>query len=97
MGQGNTTQNVTSEGENIPATARFGIGPHLTPTTKRRKTRDGRVLTHLAQRTCVMCKNRACTLVCSTCRYEDMKGEVFLCSGSKTDCFLEHQKQEHGI
>ena len=78
-----------------PPTPRHGIGAHLTPTRKRRKTTDGRESRFLAQRTCFHCKKRGCTLVCSTCRYEENKGEVFLCSAKKSSCFIEHQRIHH--
>lgn len=73
----------------------FGIGSHLTPTKKRRRNREGDLTNFRAQRACFFCKAKGCTNVCSTCRYDDGLGEVFLCSAKKSNCFALHCNEKH--
>lgn len=71
----------------------YGVGAHLTPTVKRRRSSA-----HLlAQRTCRVCSDRT-SLVCSTCRDTPAVGEVFLC-GPRTGrfCFAHHMRDVHHL
>jgi hypothetical protein len=46
---------------------RSGRDVHLTPTKKRRKTKDGATLTFAEQGRCTVCKSKKSTYICSTC------------------------------
>lgn len=65
----------------VVLTPTSGIGPHATPTKKRKKPCDGSKTSVWAQRDCVMYGKRT-TLVCSQCCEESSK-EVFKCGSSK--------------
>jgi hypothetical protein len=71
-----------------------GVGPHATPTRKRKSDKGGREQASRAQRNCVICGVRT-TKVCSSCR-EGRLGEVFVCDSSKGRvCFSSHARAEH--
>jgi hypothetical protein len=72
-----------------------GIGPHATPTKRRKRDKEGKEQASRAQRNCVICGGRT-TKVCSSCR-EEGRNEVFICDSSKGRvCFSSHVRAEHG-
>jgi hypothetical protein len=82
-------------GGSVPGqlTPTTGIGPHATPTRKRRSDEEGSEQAFRAQRSCVICGVRT-TKVCSSCR-EGRLGEVFVCDSSKSRvCFSSHARAE---
>jgi len=74
----------------------YGVGVHLTPTTKRRHPSAGGAGVFLAQRRCCVCTTHTSTLVCSECRQPDGGREMFVC-GAKTgrNCFASHVLSAH--
>jgi len=66
----------------------YGVGLHLTPTTKRRVPPSAGGAAFLAQRRCRVFRTNRSTLVCFGCRDPSVGGEISLC-GPKTgrDCF----------
>jgi len=74
----------------------YGVGLHLTPTTKRRAPSSGGGAAFLAQRRCRVCRTNRSELVCSGCRDPSVGGEIILC-GPKTgrDCFRSHFHAAH--
>jgi hypothetical protein len=79
---------------------RAGVGPHLTPTRRKRKKRDGTLTNHVHQGYCVVCSKKT-TMVCSVCRggpEQDGGDSMYVC-GSKTTrlCFAIHLQQRHDI
>jgi len=74
----------------------YGLGVHLTPTTKRRHPSAGGAGVFLAQRRCCVCSTQTSTLVCSECRQPDSGREMFVC-GAKTgrNFFASHVLSAH--
>ena len=77
-----------------------GIGPHLTPTRRKRKRKDGTITNYLHQGRCNVCGSKT-TMVCSVCRNgwgEEGEPKSFCCaSKSGTNCFSTHLQQKHGF
>ena len=79
-----------------------GIGPHLSPT-RRKRTIGGVVIpTQLYQGVCVICskgrKKVKTTDVCSECRLDNVHKEVFLCNTKHGKlCFQKHLQKCHNI
>jgi hypothetical protein len=83
-------------GNSVPSqlTPTSGIGPHATPTKKRKRDKEGQEKPSRAQRNCVVCGGRT-TKVCSSCR-EEGRDEVFVCDSSKGRvCFSSHVRSMH--
>lgn len=82
-----------SRNVDVPATkvTASGIGPHLTPTTRKRKLQNGTPTNFAMQGRCKMCKNGArSSYVCSECP------DVWLCHSKKGRfCFIDHFNQKH--
>ena len=80
--------------------ARAGVGPHLTPTKRKRKNKDGDTLNYLHQGRCAVCSLKT-TMVCSLCHddAEENGGDSAYVCGSKTTrlCFAIHLEEKHGI
>ena len=80
--------------------ARAGVGPHLTPTKRKRKRNDGTILKHLHQGRCTVCSLKT-IMVCSVCHddAEENGGDSAYVCGSKTTrlCFAVHLEEKHGI
>jgi Transposase IS4 len=76
---------------------RSGRDVHLTPTKKRRKTKDGVTLTFAEQGRCTVCKFKKSTYICSSCADSGPEaGSVWLChSKFGRDCFDKHVKNVH--
>jgi len=74
----------------------YGVGLHLTPTTKRRVPPSAGGAAFLAQRRCRVFRTNRSTLVCFGCRDPSVGGEISLC-GPKTgrDCFRFHLLTAH--
>ena len=73
-----------------------GVGTHLTPTTKRRKSSAAEPSLHLVQRDGRVCKQHRSSLVCSTCHENSRGDEIFVC-GPRTgrNCFALHLRGTH--
>jgi len=76
----------------------YGVGTHLTPTAKRRKSSAAEPSLHLAQRDCRVFKQHRSSLVCSTCQESSRGGEILVC-GSRTgrNCFSLRGTHDTGI
>ena len=73
-----------------------GLGPHATPTKKRKRKRNGTEASARAQKDCVVCGKRT-TRVCSQCREESIE-EVFICNWSKGRiCFISQALSTHSF
>jgi len=74
----------------------YGVGTHLTPTTKRRKSSAAEPSLHLAQRDFRVCKQPRSSLVGSTCHENSRGGEIFVC-GPRTgrNCLALHLRGTH--
>jgi Transposase IS4 len=75
---------------------RSGIGIHLTPTKKKRRTKDGDFKSGLRQGRCLVCRRKT-TMVCSQCKDMDLDGpEAWLCA-TRTGraCFPTHSSLKH--
>jgi hypothetical protein len=84
-------------GGSVPShlTPTSGIGPHATPTKKRKRDKEGKEQASRAQKNCVVCGGRT-TKVCSSCRDEG-RDEVFICDSSKGRvCFSSRVRAQHG-
>lgn len=79
-----------------PDVTKSGIGPHLTPTSRKRKRQDGTVSNCVLQGRCKMCRNgNKSKYVCSACTRSDGK-DLWLChSSTGRDCFLRHFTVAH--
>jgi hypothetical protein len=78
-----------------------GVGPHLTPTKRKRKKKDRTILNALHQGRCAVCSLKT-TMVCSLCHDGDAEengGDSAYVCGSKTTrlCFAVHLEEKHGI
>jgi hypothetical protein len=70
------------------------LGPHATPTKRRKKTRDGAEISLRAKKDCCECGKRT-TKVFTQCRDESAR-EVFVCDSSKGRvCFSSHMRSKH--
>jgi Transposase IS4 len=79
-----------------------GIGPHLSPTKRRRVVGGEIVPTQLYQGHCVVCakekKKVKTTECCSVCRAAETPKEVFLCTTKNGKlCFSEHLRECHDV
>lgn len=73
-----------------------GIGPHLTPTSRKRKLQDGTPSNCALQGRCKMCRNGTKSkYVCSACTSSNAS-DFWLChSDTKRDCFIRHYNAAH--
>ena len=73
-----------------------GIGPHLTPTNRKRKRSDGSITNCSYQGRCTVCKGLAKSkYVCSHCTRDTSK-DVWIChSSTGRDCFRQHLRTNH--
>ncbi len=73
-----------------------GIGPHLTPTFRKRKRSDGSITNPFYQGRCTECKNGTKSkYTCSECT-ESKKTDVWIChSSTGRDCFSKHLVRFH--
>jgi hypothetical protein len=84
-------------GGSVPGqlTPTTGIGPHATPTRKRRSDEEGSEQPLRAPRSCCICGIRE-TKACFSSRVGRL-GEVFVCDFSKGRvCYLSLAHPEHG-
>ena len=72
------------------------VAAHCSPTTKRRKERDGTVTNYSLQGRCLECKRKSSS-VCSFCRQQNKDKEPWICH-QKTGrlCFKKHCDSDHG-
>jgi hypothetical protein len=75
---------------------RSGVGVHLTPTKKKRRTSKGEVQSGLRQGRCMICRRKS-TLTCSQCKDVDPEGpEPWLCTTRiGRTCFPTHFALKH--
>jgi hypothetical protein len=75
-----------------------GIGVYLTPTKKKRKSRNGTPTNQLAQSRCKICLVKT-SHVCNGCLEMDPDEKyVFIChSRSGRDCFAKHKALDHNV
>ena len=73
-----------------------GIGPHLTPTSRKRKRSDGTVTNAFMQGKCYICKNGTKSkYTCSECSKE-RGSEYWIChSSTGRNCFVQHLYATH--
>lgn len=73
-----------------------GIGPHLKPTSRKRKRQDGSATKWALQGRCKICKNGTKTkYVCSSCTISG-NADYWLChSSTGRECFIEHFNAFH--
>eukprot|EP00171_Calliarthron_tuberculosum_P023537 IDg23537t1 len=73
-----------------------GLGPHLTPTTRKRKRSNGNLTNHVYQGRCCICRSGyKSKYVCSHCTREEQK-DVFIChSSTGRNCFGRHVQSNH--
>ena len=92
-----TRRRATSGDESSPSSAtnaygkpRTGVGIHLTPTKRKRRTADGVVTNHSLQGHCRVCRKKT-KFTCSYC-YDHGDGKEFWLCGSETGrtCFPTH-------
>ena len=89
------TRSRTYRPEHSDVTA-SGIGPHLTPTIRKRKRQDGTVLNALLQGKCRSCKSGKKTkYVCSECTRLGSVDYWICHSATGRSCFTEHLKTHH--
>jgi hypothetical protein len=77
-----------------------GIGPHLAPTDRKRRKKDGTATPFSLQGRCMECNANGTTYVCSECRITrtDPRKEYFICSARKgTSCFADHCAKVHNL
>ena len=71
--------------------------PHLTPTKKKRKLKDGSETPYTSQGICKICSKKT-TWICSSCKALDPRNsEPWYCHGKNRDrsCFELHKQQLH--
>jgi hypothetical protein len=75
----------------VSGRGRSGMGAHLTPCKRYRKTREGDLSTHCLQGKCRICGAKS-TNVCSMCEDKRLHDKpIFLChSRTNRDCFSQH-------
>lgn len=72
-----------------------GIGPHLTPTSRKRKRVDGTVTSQALQGWCKSCKKYKTKFVCSECSRQHSK-DCWVChSDTGRQCFVQHLRVYH--
>ena len=73
-----------------------GVGPHLTPSRRKRKRHDGSLTNSIYQGRCRVCKDgHKSKFVCSECS-RDMAKDVWIChSDTGRDCFSKHLRTSH--
>lgn len=88
----------TQSGAYDAGVPRSGVGAHLTPTRKRRRSREGTVTAHRQQARCVVCGGKT-THVCSLCREENVdEREVAVCNTRRgRSCFPTHLAEVHRL
>jgi hypothetical protein len=80
--------------------ARAGVGAHLTPTKRKRKTKDGQETKHKLQGRCMICSVKT-SYLCSACNDDveapDITGRTPWVCHSETGrtCFAEHYNEHH--
>ena len=97
--RGNRSQSE-SMFDNATGMARSGVSAHLTPTKKRRKTRDGNFTNHAKQGYCDEC-GRKTKWNCSKCMDEKephMEKDIWLChTETGRTCFADHMAKTHEL
>ncbi len=82
----------------LTGNSRVGEGPHLTPTRRKRKDKDGNETNQKFQGHCRVCKQKT-TYVCSVCKDDpNIFDEGWICYPTATvdkDCFPIHLQQKH--
>ena len=75
---------------------RAGVSCHLTPTKRRRRTRDGVLTAQRLQGRCIECGKKT-TYLCSACMDKDDESKTpWLCHTEKRPaCFANHYKHTH--
>ncbi len=74
-----------------------GVGVHLTPTKRKRKTGGGQMTNFRLQNNCVICKVMKTSMICSECRTRENR-QIWLCSSiTRRDCFARHISDEHRV
>ena len=77
-----------------------GIGPHLTPTKRKRKHPDGTDSRYSLQGRCMDCRKHGTMSVCSECRKtsEDPTKPFFICNTQKENsCYHDHLNKVHNL
>ncbi len=92
-GHGTRSTTVTFDTSDVTVS---GIGPHLTPTTRKRKRADNSQTNAFLQGRCTQCNNGYKTkYTCSHCT-KDKKRDVWIChSSTGRNCFSEHLDKFH--
>ena len=83
---------------------RSGVAVHITPTKRRRLTKDGTVTKHLMQGRCTECKLKT-TFLCSQCvddkstkMHNCHPGDPWICLTKNGKlCFSQHMNRKHGV
>jgi hypothetical protein len=80
---------------------RCGISVHLTPTKRKRKTKDGKDTLYMQQGRCNVCGMKT-TMVCSECQDEKMgdklAAETWICKPTTSrTCFASDMANSHGL
>ena len=89
------TRSMTSRPEHTDVSS-SGIGPHLTPTGRKRKRSDGTVTSWAYQRKCKSCKSsRKTRYVCSECIRTSGSDFCVCHSDTGRNCFIEHLRTHH--
>ncbi len=73
--------------------------PHLTPTKRKRKDKDGVTLRFSLQGRCKVCHKKTCH-ICSLCKHDqgpEVMSEPWICheKNGGRDCFTEHYQKTH--
>jgi hypothetical protein len=102
VGSGSRTRQQNTSPSNVlnPLTQeeRFGEGIHLTPTKRKRKSKDDKSKTWSLQGQCVTCKKRKTIWQCSKCvdDGDDRKCSGWICPATTgTMCFADHIAEYH--
>ena len=90
------TSRSSTEASTSTAVLSSGIGPHLTPTTRKRKRSSGSATNAFHQGRCTECKNvTKSKYTCSECTQSE-KTDVWIChSSTGRDCFSKHLVRNH--
>ena len=90
------TRSQDVQADEVSSMTMSGIGPHLTPTNRKRKRSDGSMTNCSYQGRCTVCKGFAKSkYVCSHCT-RDISNDVWIChSSTGRDCFRKHLRTHH--
>ncbi len=77
--------------------AESGVGTHLTPNKRRRKTADGIMMPYTEQKHYNVCKTNRTTLDCFSCSGLDGAQIIIYSSSTCRDCFPRHIETIHEL